>query len=74
MEVVKVLEFELRNLLVDKLFDRIKLSLLVGSHYSSRVAFALCTACAANAVNVVLRVLGHVVVDDMGNVGNIKSS
>ena len=74
MEVVKVFQFVLWNLLVDKLFDRIKLSLLVRSDDSRRVAFTLRTARTADAVNLVLRVLGHVVVDDVGNVGNIKST
>ena len=47
---------------------------ILGHHDSEGIPGGCGTACPANAMDVVLGMLRHVVVDDMADVGNVQST
>ena len=56
----------------DKSFDRLQRRQFLAVHQGERVADILRAAGAADAMHVILRMLRHVVIDDVTHAGNVE--
>ena len=72
--VGEVFQFFAGQFLVDQSFHSLHVGQLLRDKEGQRVALLGGTTRPADAVHVVFRVLGHVVVDDMGNAGDIETA
>src|SRR5690606_15736398 len=72
--VVETLEFELGNLLPDEALDVAEVVEIFRRDKGEGVADGLCPAGAADAVHVVLGLLRHVVVDDVGDARHVDAA
>src|SRR5262249_21308639 len=70
--VVEVLQFHARDFLADEPLDSVYVAGVLGHHQRECIAGSLHPARPANAMNVVLRMLWHVVVDDVADIGDVQ--
>ena len=72
--VVEVFQLHARDFLADETFDGENVRGILGDHDGKGVAARLGAARAPDAVDVILRMLRHVVIDDVADVGDVKSA
>ena len=72
VKIIKAIQLELGDLLVDEFFDGVKLSLFVGRDDGHGVALALRAAGATDAVNVVFSVFGYIIVNNVSDIGDVE--
>src|SRR5438445_793159 len=71
--VIKVFQFDPRNLLADESLDGIYVPDIFRDHQGEGVAFVFHAPGAADAMNIIFRVLRHVIIDDVADIGNIQA-
>src|SRR3954469_5927528 len=72
VEIWKIFEFQARNFLPDKSFNCLQGRNLFPVHESEGIADILGATGPADAVHIILRMLRHIVIDDMTDAGDIK--
>ena len=73
VHVGKIIEFESRNFSSDEMLDRLQGRDLFAIHQGEGIANILRATSAADAVDVIFRMLGHIVIDDVTDAGDIES-
>lgn len=74
VEVVEVFETAAGDLLIDEAFDGFSVDEFVGAEDGEGVAFAFGAAGAADTVDVVFRVFGDGVIDDVADAGDVEAT
>lgn len=72
--VIEIFQFHAFDLLADEAFNGINVAGVLGGHDGKGVAAGLGAAGAPDAVDVILRMLRHVVIDDMAHVSDIQAA
>src|SRR5215469_8309888 len=72
VEVRKILELQSGNFLADKMFDRLERGNFLAVHERERVADILGSAGPADTMDIIFRMLRHIVIDDVTDPGDIK--
>src|ERR1700682_937746 len=74
VEIWKIVEFEPRNLSPNEMFNRLQGLNFLAVHQSEGVPDILRAAGAANAMDVIFRMFGHIVIDDVTDAGDIETA
>jgi hypothetical protein len=74
VEIRKVFELQARDFSSDEVFDRLQCRNFFAVHKREGVADILRAARAADPVHVILGMLGHVVVDNVADTGDVKAA
>lgn len=74
VEISEILELKPRNFSPDEMLDRLQRLNFLAVHERKSVTDILGAAGATDAVNVIFRMLRHVVVDDVAYAGNVESA
>src|SRR5436309_14917847 len=71
VKIRKVFQFQARNFLADETLDRLESRKFFAGNEGEGVADILRAAGATNSMYVILRMLWHIVVDDMAHTGDV---
>ena len=72
--VIEILQLHARNFLADEPLDGEDMPRILGNHDGEGVAARFRAARAADAMDVIFRMLRHVVVDDVADIGDVQSA
>ena len=72
--VIEIFQIHARDFLADEAFDGEDVAGVLGGHDGEGVAAGLGAAGAPDAMDVILGMLRHVVVDDVADVGDVESA
>ena len=74
VQVGKILQFQSGNFPADEMFDRLQSGQFLATCESKCVADVLRPAGASDAMHVIFRMLGHIVINDMTHAGDVESA
>ena len=72
VEIVEILELQSRNFLADETFDRLERGNFFAVHERKRVTDVLSAPGATDAMYIIFGMLGHIVIDDMTDAGDVE--
>src|SRR5206468_4386150 len=72
VNVRKIFELQPRNFLADETFDCLQRRELLAIHEGKGVADILGAASASNAMHIILRVFGYIVIDNVAHAGDVE--
>ena len=74
VNVRKVLQLQPRNFLSNEMLNRLQRGQLLAVHQGESVADVLGATSPSNAMDIILRMLRHIIIDDVTDAGNIESA
>src|ERR1051326_1680997 len=74
IEIGKIVELQARDFLADEMFDRLERGKFFAVHERKCVAHVLRAAGAPDAMNVIFRMIRHVIIDDVTDAGDVEAA